>query len=175
MGATFDGITYPPFGRCHMTMKEFMAEFGTNDHRKTLLQEVVLAINLWREIARVPKVWFAGSFVSDKEAPSDIDMTLFFWDGFLPLETRRQHMLATGLPRASGDNFRKLTGLRMDLYAVNISPYELAPITLDDEEYVRSRGYWDDWWERIRETGPVQARGYVEVLIDGYPTIPETS
>lgn len=34
----------------------------------------------------------------------------------------------------------------------------------DVQGYRLARGYWDDWWQRSRETKEDLARGYVEVI-----------
>ncbi|WP_093579114.1 DUF6932 family protein [Geodermatophilus amargosae] len=130
-----------------------------------------------REVVPVCAAWLGGSFLSETLEPNDIDCVWVVDEGLLNTaradpETRRYlSLFANGLIRQDD--------MRVDC---SILPWRPRPgIEMEDardQEYAMWRGYWDDFWQRVRN-GPKGAprttadalprRGYVEVVLDGFP------
>ena len=129
-----------------------------------------------RRIVPVCAVWLSGSYLTSKANPNDIDVLLVVRaedlealdPGVRPLFTDTGlHAVATKL------------NVRVDAYLLGwrqlISPD--PGHNPDHSFYYVMRGYWDDWWMRLRNQAgagqPIDLealprRGYVEVILDGY-------
>jgi hypothetical protein len=120
-------------------------------------------------------VWLAGSFVSVKENPRNVDLTVF-------LDASVRKALA-GKERAGWitkaferEKIKSEFGLSPLRVLHRPVPHIFRPHLLEDEErdYLQYRGAHDDWWQRCRPTGEgailsptdestATRRGYVEV------------
>lgn len=123
-------------------------------------------------VGTIPAAWMSGSFVSDKVNPGDIDC-LYVVD-----TEDVQSVVNAGGPDASllmamvsGPQVRGRLGLNVDSYLLEWCPTP-GPRRDAPPDYYESRGYWDDFWARRRDTDPrldaIPRRGYLEVIIDGY-------
>lgn len=132
----------------------------------------------------VNSVWFGGSYTSTKIDPNDLDCTFFIGaESFLmaSVDDRKiiesfQRRVPAPLP---GRTVPRHGIPGVDSFAVlwmpDPAPQPDAPSL--GGQYVRARGYWDDWWSRYRTSGktdPVMRedmlprRGYLEVILDGF-------
>lgn len=131
--------------------------------------------SLGRPIIR--HLWLAGSFVSTKIDPSDIDLTVFTdAEVIAALKSKPGAKWIT-----EAFNRRKIQPeFRLDPYQVNYRPvphvFQLRGMSPADQEYFRDRGRYDDWWQRRHPPGTmdkqpptidscVPARGYLEVTL----------
>ena len=64
---------YLPPGIHEATWREVSERFGTNPHRRTLLDGLLQALHSLRQ-AGCLKIYLNGSFVTDKEHPGDFDV-----------------------------------------------------------------------------------------------------
>jgi hypothetical protein len=122
-------------------------------------------------------IWLAGSFVSAKPDPRNIDATL--------LIDMRAERAVRGKPGSkwlttafqSRKRMREKYGvspLRIG-YRPVAHVFEPERFTPEEQTYFTHRGVWDDWWQRCRlpgqtdrspsEQSAVPARGYLEVRL----------
>lgn len=121
-------------------------------------------------------IWIGGSFASKKLDPRQIDLsiaidvlgrrglagkpgTAWFSDA-----TRREHCVSE----------YGVSPLEIP-YVVVPSPFRSNRLGVDEQNYLRERGAWDDWWQRARTPGVVDCppsaetartvRGYLEVTL----------
>jgi hypothetical protein len=159
-----DGYPVLPPGRYTCTRRQFENRFvkGHDPRRRALVADVdAYADQQARHGLVVSSYWIAGSFVSGKDRPGDVDFTAVI-DG----------------PASSPDPvaLSDFTNPR-DHWAHHIHPDVGRLLKLDafgivklpdghpqQRVYYELRGYWDDWWQRSRATGQALARGYVEVV-----------
>ena len=162
-------------GRYPCTFDDIAAHWGFNAHRIALLDELKRFVAEVQLIVPVASVWIAGSYLTSKDDPSDIDITLVISEDAINnvsgqlralLTVQGMHQLAQHL------------NVRVDPYVLPwmhlIAPDPNLP---DQARYYVTRGYWDDWWVRFRdksvaESAEVQAlprMGYLEVILNGYP------
>nr|WP_138733093.1 hypothetical protein [Modestobacter excelsi] len=130
-----------------------------------------------RAVVPVCAAWVGGSFLSQEMEPKDIDCVWIVDEGLLD-EVRqdpdaRQYisLFANGLIRRDD--------MRVDCRIMHWRPRPgIEMEDARDQDYAMWRGYWDDFWQRVRN-GPEGAprtraetlprRGYVEVVLDGFP------
>jgi hypothetical protein len=127
----------------------------------------------------VRQLWLAGSFVSAKLDPSDIDVTVFTdAEAVQAIKTERG---GTAKWITEAFNKRKVSAeLNIDPYQVNYHavPHAFAVGSMTEAEigYFRDRGRYDDWWQRDRLPEPLDndvptidsclaVRGYLEVTL----------
>lgn len=179
-----------PQGRYLCTLEELEAEFvrgepyRTSVTRQTIFGGFVRYLSEWEDAtlrsgSQVPilrSVWVAGSFVSAKLDPSDIDVS--------PIIDGPAADAMKGRPGSGA--IRKLVTHRESVrneYNVEPFPIRWCPIVrpfraranggIDELAYLSDRGKMDDWWQRRRidnEDIPSIAscdakRGYLEVTI----------
>lgn len=123
-------------------------------------------------------VWVGGSFVTTTVDPDDIDLTYLLDGGRYEALSNTQRKKITSLAARDGNisRLRSKHGLRVDCFTIVCHPVPLPwkDLTAEEAAYFRTRGLWDDWWQRSR-TGPKEAlpteadakpvRGYLEVLL----------
>lgn len=159
-----DGYGILPPGRHTCTAQEFEDRFvsGLPDEprRRQIFQDLEeYQVQQSRRGLSVISYWIDGSFTSAKLNPGDIDITAVVDSGTSQPAPDWQDWFSPG-----------------DHWKVNIHPEVQRPLLVDgfgilkvpDEhpaarEYLELRGYWDDWWQRCRGTGPATSKGYVEV------------
>lgn len=150
--------------------------FAASATRAGIWSEWEQATSLLRTVLPVAQVWLAGSFITTKLDPGDIDC--LYW-----LDADEVSRVSDPGDRNVLGQFATPTalqsqGLRVDSYVVvwrSIPTPALADAY--DLNYYRDRGHWDDWWQRER-SGPkgapavradsIQRRGYLEVTLDGF-------
>lgn len=181
-----------PLGRYHATLAEIHGrfvshpDFAKSSTRQAVWDGFIAYMTAWRrledELAAylggerlVMTTWLAGSFVSRKPDPGNLDLTIFV-DGELAASCR-------GKPGIGQIN--KLSHRDAMLRIFKVSPcvvryrYFRSPFLPqivgrpELEEYVMMRGAFDDWWQRARPDGVAKGeptpetaaaiRGYLEV------------
>lgn len=179
-----------PPGRFLTTLEEvedrFVTDssFGSSLTRETVWNGFLDYIGAWRgaeEKTDAPGrallgVWLAGSFISSRMDPSDIDCT--------PILDVAVMEATKGRP---GHGYMKTLighrdGLRAEFY-VDVFPYKWVPVrsslfpercSMSDRDSLCTRGGLDAWWQRVRPPGPKRApeapppypeRGYLEVIL----------
>lgn len=164
-----------PVGRRLGTFDEMRSTWGFTEHRSGLIDQLEKLLVLVRKVVPVCAVWVSGSFLTDKEAPSDIDVVLLIDEDHveaLPADGARHLVTRQGLVAlAHRRNFQ------IDAFVINWRARPSPRTTPADDAYLRTRGYWDDFWLRSRTQPKSEAptrdsaiprRGYVEVIVDGY-------
>lgn len=158
-----------PLGRHPSSFEEVEERFAPSDNmqRSKLWSEWLELTNLVHStVGDLPAVWIGGSFVSSKEEPNDLDVVYIL---------KTESVLAL-------DEFRKsvLAVIAEDQYTGSVQPYFLyieemldaTPNTKNGDATIAlmQRGYWDQLWSRTRDSNnpAYPARGYLEVIIDGY-------
>ena len=68
----FNEMGYLPPGIYEITWSEFINRFGFNSHRRNILTGLQTALLLLAQ-ANCQRVYFGGSFVSNKQYPNDFD------------------------------------------------------------------------------------------------------
>ena len=157
-------------------------DFASSASRGAIWQGFERYLAVWIALERdfgvqlLRSVWLAGSFISSKLDPSDIDVT--------PVVDR---LAIDGLSGRPGSRrLRDLIGHRRRVAETfRVEPFPLRwcriastlyPDRLDagERDYLVARGALDDWWQRIKPSGgdgpPTAAdadarRGYLEVIL----------
>lgn len=120
-------------------------------------------------------VWLGGSYVSSRLNPSNIDMSVL-------VDTASEQKIK-GRPKSgwmveafSREKIKdryKVSPLRVP-YRLVESVFVSHRLPVEDQDYLRERGAWDDWWQRCRPAGEKTApmldtarprRGYLEVTL----------
>jgi hypothetical protein len=150
---TADGILPP--GRYACTETEVEARlvdgYPSSQTRSTLFKGWVHQRSVLRAIVPIMTQWIDGGFVEDKDDPSDIDLCTFL-DG--PTVEQLTPPAQEALARVVAHEAKGLFGC--DAYVVLVYPHGHEAY----EAYLKSRGYWDNWWGRTRDG---QVKGYLEV------------
>lgn len=158
-----DGHAVLPPGRWTCSRADVEAVF-LRAHRATrqrLLDDLdIYAEQQARHGLVVMSYWIAGSVVSDKRRPGDIDFTAVIDGPASTPDFSARAWLSPG--RTWQHNVHPDIGklLRVDAYAV----VKYADTDPRIGVYHRLRGSWDDWWQRSRATGQALTKGYVEVV-----------
>ena len=129
-----------------------------------------------RRIVPVAYVWIAGSFLTSKLDPDDIDVVYWCEDRLVDLVTEVRDKQI--LDMFAKNNVRAVTSLRVDTRygRWHVHPDADRIPTARHQSYAQTRGFWDDFWLRSRsgaKTDPrvredaLPRRGYVEVILDG--------
>lgn len=121
-------------------------------------------------------VWMAGSFISAKRDPSDIDITPVHDLGSDSVLSSKN--LKSRLKRLIGHRQSVVKEFGVEPFPLGWTriPSTLNPDRLSEVErsYLARRGAYDEWWQRVRPPGkersPIApdswaARGYVEVSL----------
>lgn len=121
-------------------------------------------------------VWLGGSYVSTKVDPDNIDLTVFV-DDMAARALRGQvgaSWLREAFDRVSVKASFGLSPTRVG-YRQIASVFQPDKLCIEDQEYLRDRGAWDDWWQRRRQPGIEKmaptvetarpTRGYLEVTL----------
>lgn len=148
--------------------------FGNTAHRAELLGEWRTLTDALREaVGQVAACWLSGSFFTDKDEPGDIDC-LYVVDRELLEAALPDPSRAQFLQIVSTSQVKSLFQLRVDSFVLPWWPEAGTSrgSAVRCEQYLQSRGYWDDFWTRARHsdgrTSSLPRRGYLEVILDGY-------
>lgn len=128
-----------------------------------------------RATVPVCAAWLGGSYISGKVDPDDVDSVYLIRDSDIAAVADPIGKQVLGLV---ANNMLKAAGYEVDSFVVHWRPNPTrAPRDNLDVKYLASRGYWDDFWQRLRAGAktapPVMAdalprRGYLEVTLDGF-------
>lgn len=153
--------------------------FAGSTTRPEIWEHWLSVVEVARElVGQVCCAWLGGSFTSTKVDPDDIDCVLVVESTLVDQVMAEGDDRSQLLAHIAGSRLREL-GLRVDSYLLSwvVNP-EPAPMTLEARQYMANRGYWDDFWQRVRsgEKGDAACRrdalplrGYLEVILDGFP------
>jgi hypothetical protein len=159
-----DGYPVLPPGRYSCTRRQFENRFvkGKDPIRRALVEDLD---TYWDQQSRhglvVLAYWIGGSFVSGKDRPADIDFTAVI-DGRSSSPDCSALLDWTNPAKKWAHQTHPEVGRFLQVDAYGFVKYPDGHPRMDD--YHRTRGYWDDWWQRSRATGEALARGYVEVV-----------
>jgi len=172
-----------PLGRHVATLDEVRRHFVddirfvTSPSRVEIWNHFETATSELRSVVPVICVWMGGSFLTNKIDPDDID--LVYWCHDIELNNVTD-IGAMGLLHAFAVNsIRRDTGLRVDTRVCHwhLDPNASHGATPRHEAYSAQRGFWDDFWARMRSGSKDQPpqmadalprRGYFEVKLDGF-------
>lgn len=172
-----------PPGRFRATLDEVAAAwveapvFAESATRREIWSEWLEAVQALRGAVPVIAAWLGGSFLSPKLDPGDLDCVWVIDD--VTLAATRLDLERARLTGLFAQNKLQSVGMRVDSYVLAWRRRPgAAPRDELDWQYLRYRGYWDDFWQRAR-SGPkgseptradaVPSRGYLEVMLDGFP------
>lgn len=174
--------TLPP-GRFRLSAQEIQdvwvdaSAFALSTTRQLIWSQWVEAAAALRGAVPVCVAWLGGSFLSDRIDPGDLDCVWVIDD--VLLATAKMNPQAERLIAFFSNNQLRDVGLEVDSFVL---PWrrrpEIAPRDELDGQYLRRRGYWDDFWQRTRSgtkgsaptrTDAVPRRGYAEVVLDDFP------
>jgi hypothetical protein len=196
MGWLDDGADYPPPGRTRVTFDEARAllvehpRFAHSTTRPGLWERLIDYVTRFLALEADHKdlldgqplvqfLWLGGSFVSGKVDPRNIDLTVAL---DTELRDRLKGKSYTGWLRAAFEREKILADYSISPlhlpYRAVASPFRPQQLDVADQQYLLTRGAWDDWWQRRRATistgvvsGPPTrdtakaARGYLEVIL----------
>lgn len=165
-----------PMGRWVCSPDEVGAAFAvpSGGAREALWADwLSLQAALRAAVGEVASCWLAGSFLSEKALPGDIDclwvVDAQLWNQAL---NSGDPVLAAFLLNCATNRVKGAYNLKVDSFVLEWIPTPGPNRDPVAEDYYRSRGYWDDLWVRIRDSNQrldaVPRRGYVEVILDGY-------
>jgi hypothetical protein len=157
-------------GRYPFSFDQVADHWGFNSHRQGLLSGFRKLLAEVRSVIPICAVWLSGSYLSSKDLPGDLDAALVVPVAELTNLQGNDKLLVTPLGLQL---LARRINVRVDAYVL---PWECIPHpdpnNADHGRYFIARGYWDDWWMRLRSTTPTEGalpqRGYVEVIVDGY-------
>lgn len=159
---------------------EIHADFvaGKSPRREKVWNDWQAATALLRQHVPVSAAWVGGSFLTSKAEPDDIDCV--YWVDSVALQNAHLNPASAQVIQvfAGQRMLRDLVGLEVDTFVVAWSCCpDIAQAAPHTGRYWSSRGYWDDFWSRMR-SGPKGApavrddalprRGYLEVIFDGF-------
>ena len=165
-----------PLGRWPATPEalEVFAAMPDQTHRARILDDWHTLTAAVRDATGVlPACWLSGSFFTTKDHPSDLDCVYIVHHDALSAAGQDPDK-AKFLQAVTGHGARENFGLQIDAYflawwprvGTNRGSVERR------ENYLETRGYWDDLWSRSRHgelaDSKYPRRGYLEVVIDGY-------
>lgn len=171
-----------PIGRFPAAMSQVRANFvddpqyAGSSTREEIWTHFESATAELRRIVPVAYVWIAGSFITSKLDPDDIDVVYWCEDRHVDAvsDLGDKHILEM----FAKNRVRVTTGLRVDTRygRWHVHPDADSVTTAMHVSYSQMRGYWDDFWLRARsgsKTAPrvrddaLPRRGYLEVTLDG--------
>ena len=134
------------------------------------------ALGVLQSSVLVHAAWLGGSFTTSKLDPDDIDVTFIInGDDLIQRGAPDQRIVSL----FEGNNqLKSQLNLRVDSYAFAWQPDTPGVRNRSRNASLWARGYWDDWWQRVRQSpkgsasvpgDSVPRRGYLEVLVSDYP------
>jgi hypothetical protein len=172
---TADGCL--PVGRWSCTLDDLAPfhERADRQRRRDLwLEWEHLTDSVRALVGAVPAVWIGGSYFTAKSEPGDIDC-VYVLDREAVQTVRAVPRDAWVLEVVATSQVKAVFQLRVDSYVLPWWPQPGVNRGSGDRrvDYLETRGYWDELWQRDRSAagvrGPqVPSKGYVEVILDGY-------
>lgn len=179
---------YPSVGRLRCSLEEIKAEFVDHPRfaqsatRCSVWEDFETALSLLSGGVLVHAVWLAGSFVSSKLDPNDIDAVFVINARNLAARSEADRKVVASFSERTCDplgNVVRAHGLKVDSFLLQWAPIPEVDLQgdLSHVQYVASRGYWDDFWCRNRNgqkhhpptwRDALPARGYLEVIVHAF-------
>ena len=172
-------------GRHTCTVEEFHDSFVADQRfenstvRPTIWASWVEAQSVLHSLVPTYAAWVGGSFVSAKVDPDDMD-SVFIVDDHALQKIEDGELKHLVMMFARGGEFHKPAGRALDTFLLPwtaiLASGALTPVS--QENYYNLRGYWDDFWQRIRSGSKlspptfldaVPRRGFLEVKLNEYP------
>lgn len=124
-------------------------------------------------LGELPACWMAGSFLSDKPIPGDIDVVWVVdavrWSQVFNAADAH---LRGFLLNCANNGVKSSYHLNVDSFVLEWMPTPGPDRPVGAEPYYGNRGYWDNLWIRVRDAddrlSSIPRRGYLEVILDGY-------
>jgi len=175
-----------PLGRHPASLDDLQARFvddpafAASATRSEIWGHFRSATGEFQRVVPTVCLWLGGSFFTSKMDPDDIDIVYWCEDRHVnAVSDPRDKMI---LQMFATNQVRPQTGLRVDTrYCLwHVRPEAGVQNTIEHQEYVLLRGFWDDFWQRKRSGAkndpPVRAdalpkRGYYEVMLDGFDVV----
>jgi hypothetical protein len=169
-----------PLGRWTVSVDEASTYVATPDagRRGDLWREWWTLVDAVRAaVGAVPACWLAGSFLTSKVTPGDLDCVFVLRRD--QVEATHSDPAKSALMEVVGNNrVKQVLNLAVDTFVLEWWPRP-GPHPGSNEHrrqaYLENRGYWDDLWLRDRHRGAahvaasgIPTRGYLEVIVDGY-------
>ncbi|WP_129840629.1 hypothetical protein [Streptomyces sp. RFCAC02] len=117
----------------------------------------------------VSRIWLAGSFVSGKHDPGDIDLTYLIAPEAYGAVTEPDDL--ADLANLGDREWCVKHGMRIDAYILRLPATKefqdlgvLGAMAPQDSEVFEALGLYDEIWQRHRDS-PSRRRGYVEVAL----------
>jgi hypothetical protein len=175
-----------PLGRFGASLHEIQAAFvddtafSASSTRPEIWSHFESATTELRRIVPVSYAWIGGSFTTSKMDPDDIDVV--YWAEDKKIHAVSDPQDAFVLEMFARNEVRSSTGLRVDSRVCHwhVQPATGVQATFEHNNYVKHRGFWDDFWLRKRvglKTDPptradaLPQRGYFEVELDGFDVL----
>lgn len=165
-----------PMGRWVVTPDEVEEAFVADDRevRPDIWAEwVELKDGLRAAVGQIASCWIAGSFLSGKPVPDDIDcLWVIDADLWSKALNSGDPKLAAFLLNCAENRVKSTYKLRIDSFVLEWFPTPGPHRPVTAEPYYGHRGYWDNLWVRMRDSDKrldsIPRRGYLEVILDGY-------
>ncbi|WP_442922212.1 DUF6932 family protein [Microbacterium sp. Root553] len=171
-----------PLGRHHVSLAAVKAQFvdaamfASSVNRGVIWDNFEDLVAELQRILPVAYVWIAGSFITNKPEPDDLDLVFWCEDRFVQAVSDPRDMMM--LQVIAQNQLRQATGLRLDTRIAHwhVHAEAASKRTPAHDAYVSARGYWDDFWLRRRSGAktdpPVRSdalprAGYLEIMLDG--------
>lgn len=157
-------------------------EFATSVTRKARFQDLSDYLGAWSQVEATTgrkvllALWLAGSFVSARLDPGDLDLTPVI-DGVVADDLKGRPG-SGGVRMLSKDRDYVKSKFRIEPFPVRwhpiAHPFESGvEFAVDEAAYLSDRGMMDDWWQRCKIDGEDEPsiessatrRGYLEVVI----------
>ena len=152
-------------------------EHAASTTRRQIWSDWETATTHLRNIVPVCAAWLGGSFLSDRVDPDDLDV-VYLIDARRAFEVRYTDPRRGAILELFAQNKLRAIppGWRLDTFVLEWPVSQSTQRLLTNRDYHGSRGYWDDFWQRLR-TGPkgtsypedaLPRRGYLEVVLDDW-------
>lgn len=177
---TAGGASFVPdlrAGRERLDYADFIVRYAPdaqNGVRSNVWQHFLKATEKLRNTVPIAAAWIGGSYTTGKPDPSDLDVVyIISSDDYARLTDEQKVRVA--VYAESGALLNR--GILVDSHVMH---WEVFP-ELDHEnpaqfDYLKRRGYWDDFLQRhttdkfapLTKESAVPRRGFLEVILDGY-------
>lgn len=153
------------------------SEFETSASRRKIWDAWKAVTTELRSKVPVAAVWISGSFTTKKLNPSDMDCT-YIIDHQEMMRVRADPDSVKLIDLIAKNELGGTCNLPLDTFLISWKSFaQPASSDISNSNYFATRGYWDDFWQRVRqgnksdtptESWSIPRRGYLEVTLDGY-------